>query len=107
LQYASTALIKPERPAERPRLYRLRSRSTRPRQDASHLYENFEQRRPFPIVVDVEATLRTYDKLEALATSRRHVIPGHDPLVVKRYPALNERTEGIVHRLDVPRIDQA
>jgi len=75
--------------------------------DASHLYENFEQRRPFPIVVDVEATLRTYDKLEALATSRRHVVPGHDPLVLQRYPALNDRTEGIVHRLDVARIDQA
>jgi len=73
--------------------------------DASHLYENFEQRRPFPIVVDVEATLRSYDKLEALATSRRHIIPGHDPLVLKRYPALDDRTEGIVHRLDLPRID--
>ncbi len=73
--------------------------------DATHLYENFEQRRPFPIVVDVEATLRSYDKLEALATSRRHVVPGHDPLVMKRYPALDERTQGIVHRLDVARID--
>ena len=73
--------------------------------DASHLYENFEQRRPFPIVVDVEATLRSYEKLEALATSRRHIIPGHDPLVLKRYPALDDRTEGIVHRLDLPRID--
>lgn len=73
--------------------------------DASHLYENFERRRPFPIVVDVEATLRSYEKLERLATSRRHVIPGHDPLVLKRYPALNERTQGIVHRLDAPRLD--
>jgi len=73
--------------------------------DASHLYENFEQRRPFPIVVDVEATLRSYDRLEQLATSRRHVVPGHDPLVLKRYPALNERTQGIVHRLDVARLD--
>lgn len=73
--------------------------------DASHLYENFEERRPFPIVVDVEATLRSYDRLEQLATSRRHVVPGHDPLVLKRYPALNERTQGIVHRLDVARLD--
>jgi len=73
--------------------------------DASHLYENFEQRRPFPIVVDVEATLRSYDRLEALASSRRHIIPGHDPLVLNRYPPLNERTRGLVHRLDLPRLD--
>jgi glyoxylase-like metal-dependent hydrolase (beta-lactamase superfamily II) len=73
--------------------------------DASHLYENFEQRRPFPIVVDVEATLRSYDRLETLATSRRHIVPGHDPLVLTRYPALDARTEGVVHRLDVARLD--
>ncbi len=73
--------------------------------DATHLYENFERRRPFPIVVDVEATLKSYSRLEALATSRRHVVPGHDPLVLKRYPALNAETEGIIHRLDVARLD--
>ncbi|MCL4766682.1 MAG: N-acyl homoserine lactonase family protein [Hyphomicrobiaceae bacterium] len=73
--------------------------------DASHFYENFEQRRPFPIVVDVEATLRTYDRLESLASSRRHIVPGHDPLVLKRYPPLDKRTEGIAHRLDLARLD--
>jgi glyoxylase-like metal-dependent hydrolase (beta-lactamase superfamily II) len=52
--------------------------------DASHFYENFEQRKPFPIVVDVEQTLRSYDRLEQLATSRAHVVPGHDPLVLER-----------------------
>ncbi|PZN49675.1 MAG: MBL fold hydrolase [Proteobacteria bacterium] len=73
--------------------------------DATHLYENFERRHPFPIVVDIEAMLRSYDRLEALATSRRHIVPGHDPLVLKRYPPLDERTQGIVHRLDLPRTD--
>lgn len=73
--------------------------------DATHLYENFERRRPFPIVVDVEATLRSYDRLHSLASSPRHIIPGHDPLVLKRYPALNAHSEGIVHRLDVARLD--
>jgi len=37
----------------------------------------------------------------ALAASRRHVIPGHDPLVLKRYPAPSRALEGIVARLDV------
>ena len=35
----------------------------------------------------------------------RRVVPGHDPLVLKRYPALESRTQGIVHRLDVERLD--
>ncbi len=72
--------------------------------DVSHLYENMEKRQPFPIVTDVEDTLRSYDLLARLATSPRHIVPGHDPLVLQRYPALDARSEGIVHRLDVPRI---
>jgi glyoxylase-like metal-dependent hydrolase (beta-lactamase superfamily II) len=73
--------------------------------DSAHLYENFEQRKPFPIVVDVEAALRSFDRLEELATSPRHIVPGHDPLVLQRYPALSRQTEGVVHRVDVARID--
>ena len=74
--------------------------------DASHFYENFEQGKVFPIVIDVEDTLRGYTRLNALAASPRHVVPGHDPLVLQRYPALNSATQGIVHRLDVARPDQ-
>ena len=44
--------------------------------DASHYYENFEQGKVFPIVVDVEDTLRGYARLKragglAAATSYR------------------------------------
>jgi glyoxylase-like metal-dependent hydrolase (beta-lactamase superfamily II) len=73
--------------------------------DSSHFYENFEKGKVFPIVVDVEDTLKGYARLKALAASPRHVVPGHDPLVLKRYPALNSQTQGFVHRLDVPRTD--
>ncbi len=73
--------------------------------DAAHFYENFEKRKPFSITVDVEATLRSYDKLAALAGDPRNVIPGHDPIVLQRYPALKPDSEGIVHKLDVPRRD--
>jgi glyoxylase-like metal-dependent hydrolase (beta-lactamase superfamily II) len=73
--------------------------------DATHFYENFETRKPFSITVDVEETLRSYTRLEQLATSRRHIVPGHDPLVLERYPAWKSETQGIVHRLDLPRID--
>ncbi len=73
--------------------------------DASHFYENFEAGKVFPIVVDVEDTLKGYARLKQLAASERRVIPGHDPLVLQRYPSLNRQTEGIVHRLDVARLD--
>jgi glyoxylase-like metal-dependent hydrolase (beta-lactamase superfamily II) len=73
--------------------------------DASHYYENFERRQPFRITHDVEETLKSYTRLEALASSRKHVVPGHDPLVLSYYPAWKPETQGIVHRLDVPRMD--
>jgi glyoxylase-like metal-dependent hydrolase (beta-lactamase superfamily II) len=72
--------------------------------DATHYYENFERRKPFSITVDVAETLRTYTRLEQLATSRAHVVPGHDPLVLERYPAWKPQTKGVVHRLDVARL---
>lgn len=73
--------------------------------DATHFYENIEQRKPFFITIDVEATLRTYDRLAKLAGGLKSVVPGHDPAVLKRYPAWKPETAGIVHRLDVPRKD--
>ncbi len=69
--------------------------------DASHFYENFEQRKLFPIVLDAQVMLRGFERLEELADSPRHIVPGHDPLVRALYPAEEERFEGIVHRLDV------
>jgi hypothetical protein len=56
-------------------------------------------------VVDVEDTLKGYARLVELAASPKRVIPGHDPLVLERYPSLNRQTQGIVHRLDVARAD--
>jgi hypothetical protein len=41
-----------------------------------------------------------YETLKRLATSPRHVVPGHDPLVLQRYPAAKPGLEGWVARLD-------
>ncbi|MEM8775559.1 MAG: N-acyl homoserine lactonase family protein [Pseudomonadota bacterium] len=54
--------------------------------DASHYYENVFHRKPFPIVVDVEDMLAGYDTLERLASSRKLLIPGHDPIVGQIFP---------------------
>jgi glyoxylase-like metal-dependent hydrolase (beta-lactamase superfamily II) len=70
--------------------------------DATHYYENYEAGRPFVSVVDLGATLEGYETLKKLADSPQHVVPGHDPLVMKRYPAVNKELEGIAVRLDVP-----
>jgi glyoxylase-like metal-dependent hydrolase (beta-lactamase superfamily II) len=68
--------------------------------DASHFYANYEQGRPFPVVANVAETLEGYRIIRALASSPRHIIPGHDPLVLARYPAAGPGLEGVVARLD-------
>ena len=68
--------------------------------DASHLYANMEQGRPFPIVWSVADMVDGYRRLRALAESPAHVIPGHDPLVLQRYPAPAKALEGVIARLD-------
>ena len=66
--------------------------------DATHYYENFIARKPFPIVVDVEEMLKGYDRLDELASSRALIIPGHDPLVTSLFPAWGQ--SGFIWRLD-------
>jgi len=70
--------------------------------DAAHFYENMETASPFPIVYDVARMIAGYDVLRGLAASPAHVIPGHDPLVMARYPAPEARLNGVIARLDVP-----
>jgi glyoxylase-like metal-dependent hydrolase (beta-lactamase superfamily II) len=67
--------------------------------DAAHFYANWRQRRPFPIVENVTAYLEAFRRIESLADSPRHVIPGHDPLVLRRYPRALPDVADIV-RLD-------
>ena len=73
--------------------------------DCSHYYEHMETGRVFPTTFHVGDTVEGYDKLRALAELPEHIIPGHDPLVMKRYPAPSKALEGIAVRLDVPARD--
>ena len=54
--------------------------------DAAHFYENFEARKPFPIVVDLQDMLDGFDTLYRLASAPGLIVPGHDPLVRTRFP---------------------
>jgi len=69
--------------------------------DASHFYAHMEQNRAFPIVYNVADMMEGFNTLRKLATSPRHVIPGHDPLVMKRYPAPKPGFDDWIVRLDV------
>jgi len=68
--------------------------------DASHFYANMEQLRPFPIVFSVADMVEGYARLRELADSPAHIIPGHDPQVLARYPAPDGSLQGIAARLD-------
>jgi hypothetical protein len=72
--------------------------------DATHYYENFESARPFPIVYDVDAMVAGWDTLRRLASSPDAIIPGHDPLVLERYPPSAPGCEGVAARLDLGRL---
>jgi glyoxylase-like metal-dependent hydrolase (beta-lactamase superfamily II) len=67
--------------------------------DATHFYANMEQVRPFPIVYSVGDMVQGYRRLKELADAPQLVVPGHDPLVMQRYPAVSG-LEGIAVRLD-------
>jgi glyoxylase-like metal-dependent hydrolase (beta-lactamase superfamily II) len=55
--------------------------------DAVHFYEEFEQRRPFWVFTDLAAMRASY---EVLAATGGVLVPGHDPLVMERFPAAGE-----------------
>lgn len=68
--------------------------------DAAHFYANMERGKPFPVLENVEAALEGVRRMRELASSRDHIIPGHDPLVRTLYPRAREDDENIT-RLDV------
>lgn len=70
--------------------------------DVAHFYEHLETRRLFPAVVSAPDMFAAYDRVEEEAGPLQHIVPGHDPLVMKRYPAPSKELEGIAVRLDIP-----
>jgi hypothetical protein len=69
--------------------------------DASHFYANFEQMRAYATVYNVGDMLEGFATVKRLASLPAHVIPGHDPPVLRRYPAPKPELEGIAVRVDV------
>ena len=51
--------------------------------------------------IDVEFMIDGVGSFLVGCDSDKHVVPGHDPLVMARYPAVSKELEGIAVRLDV------
>ncbi len=69
--------------------------------DAAHYYESFQHEIAFSTHEDIFKMLESYRRLRKLAADDNHIIPGHDPMVLKKYPAPSSDLEGIVARVDV------
>jgi glyoxylase-like metal-dependent hydrolase (beta-lactamase superfamily II) len=73
--------------------------------DAAHFWANLQREIPFPVVADVPQYLESLRSLHGLAPSIDHIIPGHDPDVLARFPA-EAGTRDIV-RLDLAPLPRA
>lgn len=67
--------------------------------DATHYYANIDEDRPFSLVHILPEMYDAFDAVRTLADSPAHIIPGHDPRVMERYPAAGPGLEGIVVRI--------
>ena len=68
--------------------------------DAAHYYESIEHGTPFATHESMLGMLEGFRRLRKLAPSDQHIVPGHDPAVLERYPAPSPELEGIVAQLD-------
>jgi len=68
--------------------------------DAAHYWDNLRKRHPFPIVLDIGKMLEGFRVMEQLADGPDHIIPGHDPEVLQRFPAVTGAPD--IVRLDRP-----
>ncbi|MEQ8227007.1 MAG: N-acyl homoserine lactonase family protein [Rhodospirillales bacterium] len=69
--------------------------------DAMHLYANWLDKNPYPTVVHIGDMLEGHKKVERLADSRDHVVPGHDPRVMDIYPPATDDLKGMIARVDL------
>jgi glyoxylase-like metal-dependent hydrolase (beta-lactamase superfamily II) len=55
--------------------------------DAMHYYENLAAENPFPVLVNAIEYIEALRTVSRLADGPDHIIPGHDPRVLARFPA--------------------
>jgi glyoxylase-like metal-dependent hydrolase (beta-lactamase superfamily II) len=60
--------------------------------DAAHYYANLDGDRPYSALDSVSGAHAAFDRLRRLAGPDAHIVPGHDPEVMTRYPVAIEST---------------
>jgi glyoxylase-like metal-dependent hydrolase (beta-lactamase superfamily II) len=63
--------------------------------DAMHYYENLAAENPFPVLVNAIDYIEALRTVTRLADGPDHIIPGHDPLVLSRFPAADPDVAGV------------
>jgi glyoxylase-like metal-dependent hydrolase (beta-lactamase superfamily II) len=58
--------------------------------DNAYLYENLEERIPIAQTLDAASNLAAQGRMLRLAATPNLVVPGHDPLVFKRFPLIRD-----------------
>jgi glyoxylase-like metal-dependent hydrolase (beta-lactamase superfamily II) len=67
--------------------------------DAVHYYEELDRDRAFAVVADVPGMYAAFDTINGLAAAGAVVVAGHDPLVMRRFPAVGEAEPGLAVRV--------
>jgi glyoxylase-like metal-dependent hydrolase (beta-lactamase superfamily II) len=67
--------------------------------DATHYYANIGEVRPYSVVKDLAGMYEAFEIVRSLADSPEHVVPGHDPLVMERFPTVSGELEGVAARI--------
>jgi glyoxylase-like metal-dependent hydrolase (beta-lactamase superfamily II) len=57
--------------------------------DAAHFYDELDNERPFAVIADLAEMYEAYDTLRELAGAEGHIVPGHDPGLMERYPRVD------------------
>ncbi len=57
--------------------------------DAVHFYDELERERPFAVIANLAEMYEAYDELREVAGGG-HIVPGHDPAVMDRYPRVED-----------------
>jgi glyoxylase-like metal-dependent hydrolase (beta-lactamase superfamily II) len=56
--------------------------------DNVYLYENLQKHVPIAETLDAKSNLAAQDRMRTLATKPEFIIPGHDPAIFERFPAV-------------------
>jgi glyoxylase-like metal-dependent hydrolase (beta-lactamase superfamily II) len=59
--------------------------------DNLYLYENIEKHAPIAQTFDRASNLKAQEQMKGIAGANGHIVPGHDPAVMTRFPKVVER----------------